>query len=110
MKILVCGGRDYNDTNKINQTLTELAPNCVIHGGARGADILAAQWAKSKGIPAVEVLANWDYYQKAAGPIRNKWMLEFCEPDIVVAFPGGRGTANMIEQAEAKGIKVIRVA
>jgi ABC-type Fe3+-hydroxamate transport system substrate-binding protein len=31
------------------------------------------------------------------------------KPDLVVAFPGGRGTANMIEQAEQAGVPVRRI-
>ena len=33
-------------------------------------------------------------------------MLAEGKPDLVVAFPGGAGTANMIEQARAAGVRV----
>jgi hypothetical protein len=53
--------------------------------------------------------AQWDRYGEAAGPIRNAWMLEFGKPDLVVAFPGGRGTADMISKARKAGIEVCEV-
>jgi hypothetical protein len=40
------------------------------------------------------------------GPIRNKPMLEEGKPDLVVAFPSGRGTANMMKQAREAGVPV----
>jgi hypothetical protein len=78
----------------------------VIQGGAKGADSLCGLWAKSKGLPTIVVEANWARYDKAAGSIRNQWMLDFCEPNYVVAFPGGIGTRNMIDKSKLKGITV----
>lgn len=43
---------------------------------------------------------------KAAGPIRNQRMLDDGKPDRVLAFPGGRGTANMVKLAKAAGVPV----
>ena len=50
--------------------------------------------------------ADWDTHGRGAGPIRNKQMLEEGKPDLVIAFPGGKGTANMIGQAKEAGIPV----
>jgi len=50
--------------------------------------------------------ADWSRHGKSAGPIRNRQMLIEGRPDIVVAFPGGKGTANMIKQAVEAGVKV----
>ena len=72
----------------------------VIHGGARGADDLARQWGEiSVGIEGVEFRADWTAHGKAAGMIRNQRMLDEGRPDLVVAFPGGRGTADMVRRA-----------
>jgi UDP-N-acetylmuramoylalanine-D-glutamate ligase len=60
-------------------------------------------------IPVETYEADWDTHGKAAGPIRNKRMLDEGKPDLVVAFPGGRGTANMISQARKAGVEVIEV-
>lgn len=50
--------------------------------------------------------ANWDFYAKRAGSIRNGWMLKWAQPELVIAFPGGIGTANMKEQAYQAGVPV----
>ena len=108
-KILVCGGRNYRDWNNLHEVLSSLTPACIVNGGANGADQLATQFGQSYGIPVVIVPANWKIYHRAAGPIRNKWMLDFVSPDYVVAFPGGRGTADMVNQARARNIPVWEV-
>jgi hypothetical protein len=108
MKILVCGGRDYRDVDTVNAVLNAHNPSFVIQGGANGADDLAFGWAWIRGVPCATIEANWNYYGKAAGAIRNEWMLRL-KPDKVIAFPGGRGTANMIKLAEEAGIEVLKV-
>lgn len=108
MKVLVCGGRDYADEEHLTAVLDRLyaadPEMCIIHGGAPGADTMAGQWAKERGLPVLQCDANWVYYGKAAGPIRNQWMLQYGQPDLVVAFPGGRGTADMVTRAKLAGI------
>ena len=82
----------------------------VIHGGARGADDLARQWGEiSVGIEGVEFRADWTARGKAAGMIRNQRMLDEGRPDLVVAFPGGRGTADMVRRARKAGVEVIEI-
>ena len=105
MKVLVCGGRDFADPEKLSKVLDQYKDmTCLIQGGAKGADRLAKKWAELRGIPVITMEANWNYYAKSAGPIRNSWMLDYCEPDYVVMFPGGRGTQDMCEKAEARGL------
>lgn len=112
-RVLVCGGRDYDDRDQLFGILdTAHTANpiiCLIHGAARGADTLAADWALERDVLANAYPANWDRHGNAAGPIRNRRMLEEGKPHMVIAFPGGKGTANMIIQAEAADIPVVRV-
>src|ERR1700727_625335 len=102
MIILVTGGRDYHDHEKVSAVLSALHKanpiQIVIHGGATGADSLAAIWAMTQGIHAASVPALWNVYGNRAGPLRNGAML-LLKPELLVAFPGGRGTANMVIQA-----------
>lgn len=110
-RILVCGGRDFTDQQLVVNILNELRPYfaeqfCLIHGGARGADRCAHVWAFFQGCPVIEMKANWDFYDKKAGPVRNTWMLNWAEPDLIIAFPGGVGTANMVLQAQSRGIDI----
>lgn len=113
MKVLVCGGRHYTDTNRIFTVLDKLNEehgiDCVIEGAANGADRLAGAWARARGKGLCEFPADWETHGRSAGPIRNKQMLDEGKPDLVVAFPGGRGTANMVWQAKKAGVSVIKV-
>jgi hypothetical protein len=109
MKILVCGGRDFDDIVKLAETLDELRKSIdidlIIEGGAQGADLMAANWAINRGIHVAEVKALWNAYNKQAGHFRNYAML-LLEPDIVVAFPGGSGTAHMVATAKRNNLDV----
>lgn len=104
MKVLVCGGRTYADYDKVkavlDRTHKKYPITLIIQGGAKGADFLAKRWASENLIPMKEYKADWDKYGKAAGHLRNRQMLELGNPDLVVAFLGGPGTTNMIEQSE----------
>ncbi len=122
MKIIICGGRDLDRISAWNWLERNLkdelafASGCtshlsiekVIHGGCRGADEAAGDWAKSEGIPVVVCKADWKKHGKSAGPIRNRQMLTMHKPDYVVALPGGKGTDDMIMAAEGEGVPVIR--
>lgn len=107
--IIVCGGRTYTDALQLDAALTTLhaqhAIACVIDGGARGADTLAQFWCEQQEIRNITCMADWTTHGKAAGPIRNTHMLSR-KPHLVVAFPGGRGTDNMVSQARAAGVPV----
>lgn len=114
MKILVCGGRDFNDiahmTNVLNQAYIRYGRDlCIVQGGAKGADLLAKSWAKELGLCTIQVDANWDYYDNGAGYIRNKWMITFCNPDMTLAFKGGKGTNDMVEQSILNSIPTYQV-
>lgn len=111
MKTLVCGGRDYQDAEELFGFLDDIHSAVqiteIIHGGARGADKLAGEWAASRGIACTVFPANWQKYGKKAGTIRNLQMYKASEPDLVVAFSGGAGTANMARVARAAGCRVV---
>lgn len=110
MRVIVCGGRNYSDVRRVEEQLETLNIRLLITGGARGADELAYDWAMKRGCPVCVFPANWNVNGKAAGPIRNGWMLEHGKPDLVVAFPGGTGTLDMIHRARIAGVAVERIA
>lgn len=112
VRIIVCGGRDFTDKVMLDYVLSYVHTHRsiaeLIHGGARGADQMANRWAFNNGIPRTEVRADWRKHGRAAGPIRNREMLWKHLPDGVVAFPGGRGTADMVKvAAEVFGVPVL---
>jgi hypothetical protein len=114
MRILVCGGRDYADASALYQALDALHRQRhvtrLIHGAARGADLLAEAWAFSCNIPVSAFRADWNRHGKAAGFRRNERMLRDGRPELVVAFPGGKGTAHMVRLAKAAGVTVLEIA
>src|SRR3990167_3474340 len=115
MKVLVCGGRNYGlneeERRHVIGTLEQFAIDNseyyhpddnwltsdieIISGMAEGVDTLAVDWAVVNWCRWHEYPALWEVHGKAAGAIRNKQMLDEGKPDIVIAFPGGRGTENM---------------
>ncbi len=129
MRVLVCGGRtwgwahptesDYRQrlaarqrakTYSVLDAFHNREPiDVVINGDARGADRLSSKWATHRGVPVARYPANWKHEGRAAGPIRNQRMLDIGRPDIVVAFPGGHGTADMVARAYDAGVRVFDV-
>lgn len=112
-RVLVCGGREYTDRDAVFAALdlvkAAVGEMTVIQGGATGADALAREWcARQSSIHMVNEPADWRTHGRAAGPIRNQRMLDEHKPDVVIAFAGGRGTADMVRRAEAAGVPVVR--
>ncbi len=109
MRILACGGRDYNDQEAIRTRLLGLKqrhPEAVhVHRGVPGADAMASWADGTLGFEVECDTARWAKYGKTAGPIRNQEMLE-SGIDLVVAFPGGRGTADMLDRARRAGVPI----
>lgn len=110
MIYLICGGRDFLDYQKLSSVLEVRigSDDVVIHGGARGADKMAGTWAASQGVHTAEVKALWSHSGKAAGPLRNSAML-LLRPDLCIAFPGGAGTRNMVQQCATACVPVLEV-
>jgi len=110
LTILVCGGRTYNNKEKIYEVLSsihkETPISVLIHGAAKGADTLAGYWARENGIKEKQYPALWNTHGKAAGSIRNQQMLDSNTVELVVAFPGGKGTSDMVSRAKKSGIEV----
>lgn len=108
MKVLVCGSRNFNDAELMEDVLKQWDIREIIEGEARGADSLAREYAERHGLVCHKFPALWDQHGKAAGPIRNAQMLREGNPELVVAFRGvnSRGTQNMINQAEKAGVPV----
>lgn len=108
-RVIVCGGRDFTDEDAVFGALDlYVAPgrDIVIQGGAGGADRLAREWCRQRLCRYENYPADWTTHGRAAGPIRNQQMIDEGRPTKVIAFPGGRGTADMIRRARAAGIAI----
>ncbi len=128
LRVLVCGGRTLGCVHR-NPTAADLerayaeqrmmdgtligafneGMRVLIHGDARGADRWCAVRGKDIGCSILAFPAAWDVHGRAAGAIRNARMLAEGKPDLVLAFPGGRGTADMVRRAERAGVPVRRI-
>ncbi len=97
--VLVCGGRDFEGYEIAERVLNGIPIGKILHGGATGADAIASMYATEKSIPEIVFPADWTTHGKSAGPRRNQQMIDF-NPDIVVAFPGGKGTKDLLTKAE----------
>lgn len=131
--IIVCGGRSYGyvpaaiergvrptyekqaaqERDRLVQILdaaiVRLGMTRIVAGDATGADSLAISWAKCREVDSKVYPAGWDQHGSKAGPIRNQQMLEQESPAAVIAFPGSKGTRNMVGLAEKAGVRVIKV-
>jgi len=110
MRLLVTGDREWTDKSTIEAAFDNLKPSLVIHGGARGADLIAVLVAIDRGIPTIRFNADWTRYHKGAGPIRNQQMLDEGQPDCVVYFHNNleisKGTKDMVQRSRKAGLMV----
>lgn len=117
--VLVTGGRSYADRAHVFAVLDAIHAErpiaVIVEGAARGADQLASEWAVAREVENKRMPADWNAHGKGAGPRRNTAMAGRLRSHahaygqdsvLVVAFPGGRGTANMIAQARGKQLPV----
>lgn len=102
MKVIIAGSRHMPEEAYplIGQAVVAsgFSPDEVVCGMAAGADLLGRRWAKTHNIPVKEFPAQWRIYGHAAGPIRNKQMMNYADALIVFIYNGSRGSANMLMQ------------
>lgn len=114
--VLVTGGRHFADRAFLFRELDKVRDEAgtgglhIIHGGASGADALAGEWAEQRGVTCTPYPAHWKRLNGsvdfAAVPKRNQRMLDMGKPDLVVAFAGLTGTADMVRRAVKAGVPV----
>ena len=120
MKILVCGGRHFNNYSVLSWVMTNVINALdtddieIVSGHCAGADQLGEQYAQENNMAVRVFMPNWTAYGKAAGPIRNKQMIDYISQDknsLVVAFvsPNSRGTKGTVAMAKKVGIPTIEI-
>lgn len=120
--VLVCGGRDYTDRERVYRELdyehAQFPISMIINGSAAGADKFGWDWAIERGVPTEGYSADWNVYGRRAGPMRNQMMLDHGKPELVIAFPSksmdapgskNSGTADMIRRAGLAGVPVKKI-
>lgn len=113
MRIGVTGSRNMTNYALVEKTLRVFDINAralpvLIEGGALGADRLARTAAQKLGWYIQTFEAKWGTNGRAAGPIRNQEMVD-SRLHVLIAFSGGRGTADMVARATKAGIPVFQV-
>lgn len=115
MRVIIAGGRDFESMEADAEWVDLLHQrhhfSLVIHGGCSGADAFADLWARGREIPVeVHPVPNWAWAMigRKAGPIRNQYMVERRGADGLIAFPGGRGTEDIIRRARGTGLRAWR--
>ncbi|HYE75101.1 MAG TPA: SLOG family protein [Blastocatellia bacterium] len=106
MLVLITGDRNWTNYESIYKRLKKLPKTAIImHGCARGADILAQKAARKLKLKYKRYPAKWKLYGRAAGPIRNREMLDK-NPDLVIAFhpniKKSRGTKDCLNEAKRR--------
>lgn len=105
MKTAIIGTRTFENYEQLESIINDLGnkPTEIISGGAAGADALAERYATENGIKMTIIKADWGKHGKAAGPIRNKLIVEACEQMVAMWDGQSKGTKNSIDNAKAHG-------
>jgi hypothetical protein len=109
MKLIIAGGRDFNDYDLLKQKLNKIIGDNsdieIVSGMARGADLLGVKYANELGYQVKEFPAQWDKYGKSAGYRRNEEMAKYS--DTCVCFWDGesKGTKHMIDLSNKYNLK-----
>lgn len=131
MRIVVTGGRDYTNFADVCEVLHFIRrgsndeETVLINGLANGADSLCRLWAIQNNVEPMDFPAKWDdldaegavirtrrdgsKYNMAAGFIRNQAMIDVGKPSILVAFPGGRGTLDMVNRCRKAMLPIFTI-
>jgi hypothetical protein len=102
-KVVIAGGRDFNDFPRLCNVMDKLLINVIkvnkiiiISGGARGADTLGERYARLRSFGLIKVKADWNKYNKSAGFIRNKEMLNIADGVVCFWDEKSKGTGHMV--------------
>ena len=108
MKTIIAGSRDINEFDTVKEAIEESKFKIteIVSGGCRGVDWLGECYGNENEISTKSFPADWKQHGKAAGPIRNREMAEYADALIAVWDGQSKGTANMIQEAKEKGLKV----
>lgn len=112
LKIIVAGGRDFSDYNRMIDVLDNLFARYqpkeieIVCGEAKGADSLGKRYAKEHGCAIKSFPADWKKNGKAAGPIRNEEMAVYADAAVVFWDCMSKGSLDMINRAKAHNLKL----
>lgn len=107
MNVMITGSRGWKNGCAIQDRLDALPTHArLMQGGAKGADLIAADWAHRHGRVCRQFSPDWNRPSPERYHERNDAMLK--EADLVLAFWDGSspGTKSVIKKARDQGIPV----
>lgn len=115
-RVLVTGSRDWTDWALVGIALADACkraepdPVIIVHGDCpTGGDAIAERWARQHGVATEPHAADWREFGRAAGPIRNRLMVNLGADECVAFIRNqSRGATHCAEVAEQAGIPVRR--
>jgi len=101
MRTIIAGSRGIVDIRYVQWAVhhSGIQISEVVHGGARGVDTLAGQWAAANNVPVKVFPADWNTHGKAAGFMRNQEMAAYAQALIAIWDGVSRGTQHMLQCA-----------
>mgnify|MGYP003319707280 CR=1 FL=1 len=106
MKLAIVGSRTFNDYEKLVDFIIEKYDfneiDCIVSGGAKGADALGERFAKEYGFDTIIFSAEWKKYGKRAGFIRNVQIIDECDECVCFWDGQSRGTKHDIDLCKEK--------
>jgi ABC-type sugar transport system substrate-binding protein len=114
MKVFVCGGAACTNKLAVFETLNELAKGMAVteihHGGWRGVDSFAEEWAEAAGVTTVVHPAKFDTFPtRQRRKVRALAIFQDYKPDLLIMFPGRMWSKDMAQWAKGCGIPVVRL-
>ena len=98
-KVLVTGGPSFNNKELLERVLKQEAPSVIIAGGLEGPETMATEYGRKHGIRRMSFPMPTPKYTRASAFERNSFMFETAKPDVVIAFPGGIDTHEVVKMA-----------
>lgn len=103
MKVIIAGGRDFNDYDllcrKADKILSRQSEIEIVSGTAKGADKLGERYAEERGYPVKRFIPDWNFFGKKAGYLRNEDMAIYADGLILFWNGISRGSGHMLEIA-----------
>lgn len=102
MKIVIAGSRNLEKKQKVVYhcikyalAMLQFEPIEIVSGTAVGVDKWGEWYAKQHGINIKRFPADWTKHGRAAGPIRNNEMADYCDAGIVIINNESTGSNHM---------------
>ena len=105
MKVVFSGSRTTTDRQKVRSILEAREFTTLIHGGARGVDRFADEFARERGIEVLVIRPDRSL-GKGAGLAANKELARLADKLVAIHDGKSKGTAHMADWMRKLGKSV----